>query len=473
MLHFLSRVVLVAVSSAVVVPYTTAVLCHLLYGRQPFQRFLKRRLHPRRVYALNLTLLQSLLIRSRYASLFLRWRSYYKSADPGLLIKNLAFGRNNCCLDLHLPRSHRLTNPPTTTTPRPVVVFLYGGAWSSGDKSMYGAMLGQIAERLNVLGCVDDMIQDLVDCIQWIHDSIQDYGGDKDKLMLVGHSAGAHLGAMAILELLHDQRAHGASHPVHASMHFHDSHYGRMSSDPGAHTRDSLGESSGSSESFAVVSENGNGQDGVERMDSNASSLDSTLASMVEVSQGDVSLELKQTGPDFEASTQGPDPEPQGSQEDDNDSVVTVRPKDIERHATLVDLCSTIKAFVGLAGVYNIGDHYEHESSRGVEDYSYMTPAMYGPDHFDRFSPTCILQGLVAPISLPRMVLVHGTADYVVPISSTQKMAEVLARVSADVSVRMIPGCDHYDVCFDLMLPSRHFHSALMTILLETANRVF
>lgn len=30
-----------------------------------------------------------------------------------------------------------------------------------------------------VQGCVDDMIQDLVDCIQWIHDSIQDYGGDK------------------------------------------------------------------------------------------------------------------------------------------------------------------------------------------------------------------------------------------------------------------------------------------------------
>lgn len=199
--------------------------------------------------------------------------------------------------------------------------------------------------------------------------------------MLVGHSAGAHLGAMAILELLHDQRAHGAPHPTAASMHFHDSHYGRL--------RDPLEESSGSSESFAVVSDNGNnGEGGVERMDSNASSLDATLASMVEVSHGDVSPEPKQTdsaGEDDERGSapksetgaeaepvwagegqgagrrgkgEGTKPSVQGAgdadgeeesceEEDDNDSVVTVRPKDIERHATLVDLCSTIKAFVG------------------------------------------------------------------------------------------------------------------------------
>ena len=31
----------------------------------------------------------------------------------------------------------------------------------------------------NVQGCVDDMIQDIVDCIQWIYDKIHDYGGDK------------------------------------------------------------------------------------------------------------------------------------------------------------------------------------------------------------------------------------------------------------------------------------------------------
>lgn len=394
-----------------------------------------------------------------------------------------------------------------------MVVFVYGGAWSSGDKSMYGALSGQIAERLDALvccpnyshfpqGCVDDMIQDIVDCIQWIHDSIQDYGGDKNKLMLVGHSAGAHLGTMAILELLHDQCAHGALHPTQTSiMQFHDSYY-HVPSDPSNQAGDALEESSGSSESFAVVSENGNGEG---RMDNNASSLDSsTLVSMVEVSQGDMTVSMEQSSSVIEEITEGDlatksqeesdtlekekggegcvtnkgvgnaDVEEDSCEdEDDNDSVVTVRPKDIERHATLVDLYSSVKAFVGLAGVYHIGDHYEHEAWRGVEEYSSMTPAMYGPDHFDRFSPTTILHNLDAPISLPRMVLVHGTKDIVVPVSSSQKMTDALVHVSANVSLRLIPGCDHYDVCLDLMQPSRHFHSSLMTILLETTNSVF
>lgn len=45
---------------------------------------------------------------------------------------------------------------------------------------------------------------------------------------------------------------------------------------------------------------------------------------------------------------------------------------------------------VGLAGVYHIKDHYEHEKLRGLEDVSCMHRAMYGDDHFGRFSPTVI-----------------------------------------------------------------------------------
>lgn len=85
--------------------------------------------------------------------------------------------------------------------------------------------------------------------------------------------------------------------------------------------------------------------------------------------------------------------------------------------------------------------------------------------HFSHF--------ILLRFSLPRMVLMHGTADYVVPVTSSQRMAEGLARASANVSLRLIPDCDHYDICFDLMKPSRHFHSSLMTVLLDTAKSVF
>lgn len=48
----------------------------------------------------------------------------------------------------------------------------------------------------------------------------------------------------------------------------------------------------------------------------------------------------------------------------------------------------------GLAGVYNISDHYEFEYGRGVEDISTMTRAMYGPELFERFSPSVIVGSL-------------------------------------------------------------------------------
>jgi len=31
---------------------------------------------------------------------------------------------------------------------RPVVVFIYGGSWGSGDKSMYGLLAAQLADNL-------------------------------------------------------------------------------------------------------------------------------------------------------------------------------------------------------------------------------------------------------------------------------------------------------------------------------------
>jgi hypothetical protein len=50
--------------------------------------------------------------------------------------------------------------------------------------------------------------------------------------------------------------------------------------------------------------------------------------------------------------------------------------------------------FSGIAGVYDIGVHYEYETFRGVEDISTMARAMYGTKLFDRFSPTVIMRSL-------------------------------------------------------------------------------
>lgn len=57
----------------------------------------------------------------------------------------------------------------------------------------------------------------------------------------------------------------------------------------------------------------------------------------------------------------------------------------------LAHMC-TIRSLVGLGGVYDISDHYEHEALRGLEFVSPMTRAMFGEGFFAQHSPTSLLQ---------------------------------------------------------------------------------
>ena len=36
---------------------------------------------------------------------------------------------------------------------RPLVVFVYGGTWGSGDKNMYGLVCSNLAKKLNAIVC--------------------------------------------------------------------------------------------------------------------------------------------------------------------------------------------------------------------------------------------------------------------------------------------------------------------------------
>ncbi|RUS79896.1 hypothetical protein EGW08_012334 [Elysia chlorotica] len=420
---------------------------------------------------------------------------------------------------------------------KPVVVFVYGGAWNSGDKSMYGLLCSNIVKCTNTVavcpnystypkGYVDDMVQDIVDCICWVIENIHVYGGDKDKIILMGHSSGAHLAAMSILELLHDERTSikssfrfrppmGGMDGEGGPLAFAESHYGRMSALDRA--RDGLGDSSGSSESFAVVSENGAmGESGAGSSLLEASTTSEGFVSMdssaekenaagndqprAELNEGQPPLEEpelaaggadggeceahqtegraqedgnNESQPASHSGSLGDDEEEPDEDSGDNDSVITVRPKDIDRHTTLVDLCKSVRAFIGLAGVYSISDHFKHEFQRGIEDLSIMCRAHYGEDHFYRFSPKEIVRSLGKCLrSLPLMVLVHGQQDYINPMVSSLTFGEALAEISVNTRVRVIPECPHYEVCLDLMDRHRKFYSQVMNIVMETVKSI-
>lgn len=105
-------------------------------------------------------------------------------------------------LDLYLPLD---TNGST-----PVVAFVTGGAWIIGYKA-WGALLGRrLSERGIMVACIDyrnfpqgtisDMVQDASQGISFVCNNIASYGGDPERIYLMGQSAGAHIAACALVD---------------------------------------------------------------------------------------------------------------------------------------------------------------------------------------------------------------------------------------------------------------------------------
>ena len=95
---------------------------------------------------------------------------------------------------------------PPGQGPRPTVIFWYGGSWQHGTRQDYQFVGVELARRgLNVV--IPDyrkypevtypaFVQDAAAAFAWVHRNIADHGGDPDRIVVSGHSAGAHSAAM-------------------------------------------------------------------------------------------------------------------------------------------------------------------------------------------------------------------------------------------------------------------------------------
>jgi acetyl esterase/lipase len=100
-------------------------------------------------------------------------------------------------LDVYRPRDARNA---------PVVVFFYGGSWKSGKRSWYRWAGEALAQRGLVVVIpdyrlwpkvkLDGFMQDASRAVAWTHAHAGEYGGDPSSLFVMGHSAGAHIGAL-------------------------------------------------------------------------------------------------------------------------------------------------------------------------------------------------------------------------------------------------------------------------------------
>ncbi len=85
----------------------------------------------------------------------------------------------------------------------PVVLFVHGGAWKWGDKSIYAGIGDSFAARgIGMVICNYRLspkvqhpahIEDVAAAFAWTADNIAKYGGDPKELFVCGHSAGGHL----------------------------------------------------------------------------------------------------------------------------------------------------------------------------------------------------------------------------------------------------------------------------------------
>lgn len=123
--------------------------------------------------------------------------------DHFALVRNLPYGSDvRQRLDLYRPREQR--------GPAPVIVFLYGGRWQYGSKDEY-RLLGDAVTRRGLMAVVPDYrlypkvrfpawVEDAAQTVRWVHDSIGQFGGDPSRIIVVGHSAGAHTSALLALD---------------------------------------------------------------------------------------------------------------------------------------------------------------------------------------------------------------------------------------------------------------------------------
>ncbi len=89
---------------------------------------------------------------------------------------------------------------------RPIVVFWYGGGWTAGQKSEYRFIGTALAERGYVAVVPDyrkfpavrfpSFVEDGAQALVWVREHAAELGGDPSRIVVMGHSVGAHLGAM-------------------------------------------------------------------------------------------------------------------------------------------------------------------------------------------------------------------------------------------------------------------------------------
>jgi acetyl esterase/lipase len=92
----------------------------------------------------------------------------------------------------------------------PVVFWIHGGGWQTGDKASVQIKPKVFVDKdfvfvstnYRLLPDVDmaTIVRDIAKSVHWVHDHIAEHGGDPERLLVMGHSAGAQLAALVCID---------------------------------------------------------------------------------------------------------------------------------------------------------------------------------------------------------------------------------------------------------------------------------
>ncbi|ESQ74486.1 alpha/beta hydrolase [Asticcacaulis sp. AC402] len=121
---------------------------------------------------------------------------------PGATVRTFAYGADAAqTIDVYAPPSPR---------DAPILVMVHGGAWRLGDKTSPGVVGNKLKHwlpqgfifvsvnyRMLPQAGVDVQAQDVAQALAYVQSQAAGWGGDGGKVIAMGHSAGAHLVALA------------------------------------------------------------------------------------------------------------------------------------------------------------------------------------------------------------------------------------------------------------------------------------
>lgn len=111
------------------------------------------------------------------------------------VLRDVAYGEHELQrLDLYRPKGD---------SPMPVMVYVHGGGWRTGDKARVGEKARFFNERGWIFISINyrlvpdvvfpDNVLDVAKAITWISRNIAQQAGNPEQIFIMGHSAGAHL----------------------------------------------------------------------------------------------------------------------------------------------------------------------------------------------------------------------------------------------------------------------------------------